>query len=219
MLNWRAQMRTLGWLVFLLFPAVLGACHDDGLGVPAGQVDGGGTDGASAPLPACSTIKDTQACAARPDCEPTGCPDCHGVFDFRGCVMVGHGVFDCPQPVCPPDCSAHTDETSCKGDSACYAIYDDLGLCDCAQRGCCMGFVRCANGSAACSQSGTGPLCEEPPWDCGPNYAPAFQGTCQVGCVTLDICADDCRTTGCPTGQTCELCWATYQCMSGGNPC
>jgi len=204
-----------------LCASIVAACHDDGLGVPAGQLDGGSADSATSLPPPCSTITDQQACAAQPDCEVDGCPDCEAHIAFQACVVKGQRHISCPKIACSTDCSAHTDEQSCSADDHCYAVYDDPGTCDCAFRGCCMVFTRCEEGTAQCSPAATQPACPDPqiPWDCGPNYAPVFSGACQIGCVKLDICPDDCRSTGCPGSQSCEFCWDSYQCLPDGSVC
>ena len=42
-------------------------------------------------------------------------------------------------------------------------------------------------------------------------------------CVDISSCEpladDDCRVAGCPSGQECQQCWTTWECMAGGSAC
>lgn len=210
-------MRTLRSLLLLLaLPIALLACRDDGLGLPGQHDPDGGNPGDD-----CAALKDQASCAARTDCSIIGCPACDGGVQFLGCVSASAHVTppSCPAIACEPACAQHTDEASCAADPACYANYRDPGTCDCNKLGCCLQFSACEDGPAQCSPSSVGPQCDSLPWDCGDSYAPVFHGGCQTGCVKLDVCSDDCRTTGCPAGSTCQLCWTSWECMSDGNAC
>jgi hypothetical protein len=208
-------MRNL--LLILFLPLAIAACHDDGLGLPGGAHPDGGASVDGAP-PACGQLTTAAACSARSDCEVAGCPDCTGT-GASVCLNAGDPLPQCPAIRCDNPCAIHTDEKSCADDPQCYAVLADAGTCDCNTPGCCMQFKRCNTGPAQCSPSAAAPPCNGVPWDCGPDYDPVFNGSCQIGCVRTPICTDDCRTRGCPTGATCQLCWTTYECMVGGNPC
>jgi hypothetical protein len=208
-------MRNLVLILFL--PLAIAACHGDGLGTP-----GSGHPDSDAPAdvapPPCTQLTTTAACGARSDCEVASCPDCTGTGTTI-CLDAGDRPLHCPTIKCENSCAAHTDEKSCFDDPKCYAVLADAGTCDCNTPGCCMQFKRCDLGPPQCSPGAAAAPCKDLPWDCGPDYDPVFNGACQTGCVRTPICSGDCRTRGCPTGTTCQLCWTTYECMAGPSTC
>ena len=207
--------RSRAVLLLLFLPLSIAACHDDGL---AGPGPGDGPNGGA--LPTCDALGDQASCSARSDCAVLGCPACDGSITFVGCGKAGApSHLLCAPPSCASPCTAHTDESTCAADTTCFAIYTDPGTCDCAGDGCCMQFDHCASGPPQCSPSAAGPQCNGLPWSCGPDYDPVFDGACQVGCVKVPTCTDDCRVHGCPDGATCQPCWSTYECMIGGDAC
>jgi hypothetical protein len=218
------SMRTFSHFVLLIaLPLSIAACHD-GLGIPDGQ--GRGTpdgsvqpDGGGAPL-ACSQITDPTTCEARPDCQAITCPACDNKASFHCDKKGGFPPGECPSVHCPPqqDCSQHHDDASCSADPSCYSVFLDPGTCDCSIPGCCEQFNHCALGPPQCSP--TAP-CPQLPHDCGAKFAPVYNGGCQIGCVEVPVCPGDCRTNGCPAGDTCGACFnpADWICIPDGAVC
>jgi hypothetical protein len=201
-------------ILVLLLPLSLAACRDGALGIGGDHPDGGGDMPGP---PACSTLTDPTACAARTDCHTGGCPSCDGP-GVTICLPASEPGPFCPAIECENPCE-HKDESQCSADSSCVAVYTDPGTCDCAKPGCCMQFTRCDSGPAQCSPSSVGPQCEGLPWDCGDDYEPIFNGSCQTGCVKAPQCVADCRTLGCGDEEECAICWVGYSCIPKGAVC
>jgi len=194
-------------------PLCLIACRD-GLGVPEGDPDLGNPDAGDA----CAKHTDVASCRADEACEAPTCDFCTAEPVFGGCYTKGTGpILTCPAIACAKDCSIHTTESACQSDTACTPVFADPGTCDCVGAGCCMAFTRCDSAPVQCSPDSIGPQCANSgiPEDCGPNYAPIFNGGCQIGCVRNSVCVSDCRTTGCGAGTHCDLCW-TWTCLPDG---
>jgi hypothetical protein len=216
----------MSWLRLLLLlvccPLFTLACRDGGLEVPEQQRGdlGPGSDLAD-PTP-CSGHADEKTCVADARCKAFSCPGCNGSVGFS-CIPKGEPGPLCPAISCPEGCGLYGTQPSCDADPGCVSVYEDRGVCDCNEPGCCMGFSRCIDLPVQCSPSGIGPQCSELPWDCGKAYAPAFEGGCQIGCVRKDLCVDDgdCRLDGCAIGYQCDQCWAQWVCMpeGQGNAC
>jgi hypothetical protein len=167
--------------------------------------------------PACSTITTQAQCDANPQCESVGCPDCAGGKTFSGCYDKGKA----PALVCPmagPDCSVYTDEASCTANSQCHSVFIDSQACACAGAGCCTHFDHCADGPVKCSHSPGPASCTMSTPVCEGDFVVGYRGGCPEGCVRKNQC-DDCRTSGCPGGENCQLCFASYVCMMNGSFC
>ena len=134
----------------------------------------------------CSTLGESD-CAARPDCRADSCPTCTGSHEFVSCSHAGDPPvacgLDCPQP--QPCGTIETSADTCNARPDCHAVFDDLGVCDCAGDGCCIGFLRCADGPAACS--GTVSCARDQPL-CGGQYVVAYTSNCYEGCVLKTEC-------------------------------
>lgn len=55
--------------------------------------------------------------------------------------------------------------------------------------------------------------------DCKSGYHCEMKG---INGGSIPVCikdAGDCRTTGCPSGRTCQMCWATFACIPNGAMC
>lgn len=124
------------------------------------------------------------------------------------------------ETTCAPDCGGD----ACRSNSDCapYAFCDfpsgacgGVGTCsprpdactaDCPGVCGCDGAIYCnactANASGV-SVAGSGGCATPPPMPMPPPPPPST----------------DCRDTGCPEGQSCELCWTTYACLPAGAIC
>jgi hypothetical protein len=152
----------------------------------------------------CPQLATRQDCLAVPTCEAPGCPDCGGGTTFIGCYNKGQGpIIDCAQCL---DCSQFGDEGSCDASSQCHSIYMNGA------------FSLCGNGPAHCSPDPAQPACGAPTPFCDGDFTVGYSGSCPEGCVRAGAC-DDCRNSGCPAGETCQLCFASYVCMLDGDVC
>lgn len=125
----------------------------------------------------------------------------------------------CPEPACRPvcgcdgntycsACEAHVAGTDVQEEGACPGSCDPMDAAGVGTCGMWFGFTW--DGSDCTGVSG----CDCAGADCGGLYP------------TLDACTSarrscfhDCRTTGCPSGETCSLCWASYACLPPGVAC
>ena len=207
-------MRTARWL--FLLPLLAIACRDGGLTTPT-LPDLGDPHGPGPDL-ACNAITDAKRCAAEPSCAVGSCAGCDGEIGTT-CYAAGQPGPLCPAISCPSTCSAKTSQQACDVDPSCASLFNETTACQCASPGCCLQFDRCVDRPISCAPTpGPAGSCALVVV-CGPGYAKVYQGSCPIGCVDAATCGGDCRTNGCPSGQTCQLCWTTYDCMEGGNNC
>jgi hypothetical protein len=104
------------------------------------------------PLELCIGL-DEMSCQATPACAALYCPNCNGGQRFLGCGVPGEAV-GCA--TCPAFCDSVTTLAACDARPDCHSVFADLGVCDCATPGCCIGFARCTDGGKAACKGFTG---------------------------------------------------------------
>ncbi|HJL15523.1 MAG TPA: hypothetical protein RMH99_07710 [Sandaracinaceae bacterium LLY-WYZ-13_1] len=195
-----------------------GCAPDEGWCAPAGS---------PCPRPACpldagvgrscggfggATCDEDEVCDY-PDGSSCGGDDSTGV-----CIPRPDG---CPEPVCRPvcgcdgdtycsPCDAHANGTDVANEGAC----GDPGACapmDARGEGPCAAFFGYAWDGERCAGL-SGCACEGA--DCDATYETP------EACLDDHVdCVDDCRSSGCPDGSRCILCWADYACVPDGAVC
>lgn len=126
----------------------------------------------------------------------------------------------CIEPACPEvcgcdgntycsECEAHSGGVSVLHEGACESNDCDAmdargeGLCD-AELGYAWNGERCLSISGCrCAGSDCDALFPSR-WDCAAAY---------------EACTEDCRSTGCEPGSTCQICWFEYACVPDGAVC
>jgi hypothetical protein len=216
-------------------------CSSSGLPTTGGTTTGGGgtTGGmqpkvcggkAGTPCPSgqfchfsaeaiCGNFDSTGLCQAIPGT----CPDvyspvcgCDGVTYDNSCFANAfaedvRNSGPCESPPTPPvNCGGRTGAT-CGNDQYCY--FTPGGMCD------------WADGSGTCMPRPQGcadlydPVCGCDSMTYGNECTAASNG---VGIAYKGECgkpATDCRTSGCPAGKSCQLCWTDYQCLDPNVAC
>ncbi|MCC7542495.1 MAG: hypothetical protein IT379_40135 [Deltaproteobacteria bacterium] len=139
---------------------------------------------------------------------PEGCPfvfapvcGCDGVTYDNDCAANHAGVDwayrgDCaspPPPPPPPPPPGTCDAQDARGEGACAAFF---GYAWDGTR--CVGISGCSCAGADCERL----------WSDDRECADAHRE-----------CGSDCRTTGCPAGTECQLCWVAYACIPEGAVC
>jgi Kazal-type serine protease inhibitor domain len=85
----------------------------------------------------------------------------------------------------------------------------------------------------ACGVSGAAGTCTTRPQVCSDLAQPVcgcdgnnYGNSCEANGAGTDVAYDgmcttqsDCRQTGCPSGQTCQICWTTYACLDKNTAC
>ncbi len=86
-------------------------------------------------------------------------------------------------------CASVTTLEACDARGDCHAVFQDLGICDCAAPGCCTHFVRCAAGDRARCMSGA-VLCDIVTPYCEPPYTVSYTDSCYEGCARASECME-----------------------------
>jgi Kazal-type serine protease inhibitor domain len=234
----------MGTLRSIFFVVGLIGCSASGLPGPGGTTGGGTTGGGTTgggPPRSCGGFAGA-ACAADEFCDypdgsqcgandatgtckqrPQACIDvyspvcgCDGVEYSNLCYANGAGTDvafagPCESPPTPPgSCGAETGAT-CASDEYCY--FTPGQMCDWAD-----GTGTCMKRPQACTDIYS-PVCGCDSMTYGNECDAASQG---VGTAYQGECGkplSDCRTTGCPTGQRCDLCWTSYECLDPNVAC
>jgi len=136
----------------------------------------------------CTTLTDTTACPADPDCkcqELSTCRECTGRTDCSWCETQNQCINTATQPL-PPTCGqlvGHSQDhcPSCEGITSCQ----ECGLAGCSW---CLGELRVGEPGATTPPQG---LCVEP------QFCPEPLATCDVVCHTIKTCEECTFTEGC----------------------
>jgi hypothetical protein len=137
---------------------------------------------------------------------------CDGLTYANACYANAAGVDvaasgECVTPV-PGSCGGIAG-SACAPNEYCY--YPPGQMCDWAD-----GTGHCAVRPDACSDI-YDPVCGCDNMTYSSECDAALAG---IGVAYKGVCGGtDCRTTGCPAGQQCQLCWANYQCLPPNVAC
>ncbi|MAQ17158.1 MAG: hypothetical protein CMN30_20490 [Sandaracinus sp.] len=137
-------------------------------------------------------------------CECQG-PDCGRLYATVEECQSYHGS-------CPTTAGCTTD-ADCPGNFFCSdCAHGSCEFCDDCVPGCLP--TPCASELEA--------ICFAERPDCGDGAVAIVKDSCWE-CVDISSCEpladDDCRVAGCPSGQECQQCWTTWECMAGGSAC
>jgi len=192
----------------------------------------------------CPTCECVETCFDDAECGPgrrCSFDECHSpcTFDDAACPAVCAGICEDAPPTCAEgemECPACFGETICVPEASC-----GCPVFDCPPPPTCGGF--------AGLECPPGMFCDFPDNGCGladglgyctlmPDaWIEIYAPVCGCDGVTygnegeanghgIDIqhegvCEEpaDCRSTGCPAGERCDLCWFTYACLPDGAVC
>jgi hypothetical protein len=158
----------------------------------------------------CGNLDVPGVCKPRPSaCDTTYAPacGCDGAFYNNICYANAAGIDTRPGGPCesaPKFCGGEAN-TPCAADE--YCDYPPGQMCNWADGG-----GECKKRPQVCPELYM-PVCgcDNMTYGNDCRAAVAGQGTAYQGECAKPT--SDCLTTGCPTGETCTLCWASYQCL------
>ena len=206
---------------------------------PGGTAKDGGTDGSTKPA-VCGGLHGTP-CKSDEWCDYPDSAAC-GMTDETGvCRKRPQACDNLFQPVCGCDgssydnaCFAESGGTDVAYEGVCNAPPPPAGDCGGFAGTQCPADQYCKFPSTdLCGGADSSGTCTPRPQACNDLEQPVcgcdqmtYSNACTANAAGVDILHDgacdmpaDCRTTGCPQGQTCQLCWTSYACLDPDVAC